>query len=119
MTGSSLPTSSTEWPGFCFPAGLSNFLGGFGATSIFNYNKSRATTDSEVGLSARYVPINSFEVYFDAANLLNGPCRRYMRDNHYTIEWERFDRRLTAGFPLGLLKCLGAPAAVFHSLSSE
>ena len=53
--------------------------------------------DGELDFSARYALNKSFEVYFDAANLLNGPGRRYVRDSQYTIEWERFGRRFTGG----------------------
>ncbi len=61
--------------------------------------------------SARYAFTPNFEVYFDAANLLNNPGRRFSEpgnlltatgtptpftDSH-TIEWEQFGRRFTGG----------------------
>jgi len=67
--------------------------------------------DDELDLSARYAVTPSFEVFFDAANLLNHPGRRFSEpgnlltatgiatpftDSH-TIEWEQFGRRYTGG----------------------
>ena len=57
-------------------------------------------TDNELDFSARYAVTPNFEVYFDAANLINQPGRRYVRDSRYTIEWERFGRRYTGGVRL-------------------
>jgi TonB-dependent receptor len=54
-------------------------------------------TDNELDFSARYAVTPNFEVYFDAANLINQPGRRFVRDSRYTIEWERFGRRFTGG----------------------
>ena len=67
--------------------------------------------DDEMDLSVRYAVTPRFEVYFDAANLLNNPGRRYAEPGNlltatgtptpftdtYTIEWERFGRRFTGG----------------------
>lgn len=67
--------------------------------------------DDELDFSARYAITPNFEVYFDAANLLNKPGRRYSepgnlltasgiptaRSSIQTIEWERFGRRYTGG----------------------
>lgn len=67
--------------------------------------------DDEMDLSVRYAVTPRFEVYFDAANLLNHPGRRYAEPGNlltalgtptpftdtYTIEWERFGRRFTGG----------------------
>lgn len=67
--------------------------------------------DDELDFSARYEISKGFEVYFDAANLLNNPGRRYsdpsnllnasgipaVRNGQYTIEWERFGRRYSGG----------------------
>jgi TonB-dependent receptor len=68
-------------------------------------------SDDELDFSARYAITPNFEVYFDAANLLNKPGRRYSepgnlltatgtptpRSSAQTIEWERFGRRYTGG----------------------
>lgn len=54
-------------------------------------------TDDELDFSARYAITKNVEIYADASNLLNGPGRRYVRSNQYTIEWERFGRRFTGG----------------------
>lgn len=67
--------------------------------------------DDEMDLSVRYNVNPNFEVYFDVANLLNEPGRRYSEPgnlltatgiptpftNRYTIEWERFGPRFSAG----------------------
>ena len=67
--------------------------------------------DDELDFSARYEISNGIEIYFDAANLLNNPGRRYSDPsnilnaqdvstpftNRYTIEWERFGRRYSGG----------------------
>lgn len=67
--------------------------------------------DDEMDFSARYRITKNFEVYFDAANLLNQPGRRYSDpgnvltakgtatpdSSNQTIEWERFGRRFTGG----------------------
>jgi len=67
--------------------------------------------DDELDFSARYAITPNFEIYFDAANLLNQPGRRYSepgnlltaggiptaRSSVQTIEWERFGRRYTGG----------------------
>ncbi|HEU0045297.1 TonB-dependent receptor [Sphingomonas sp.] len=57
--------------------------------------------DTELDFSARYELRRGVEIYFDAANLLNQPGRRYSdifrRDRSRTIEWERFGRRYTGG----------------------
>ncbi len=69
-------------------------------------------SDDEMDFSARYALTPEFEIYFDAANLLNHPGRRFsepgnlltatgiptQRINTQTIEWEQFGRRYTAGF---------------------
>jgi TonB-dependent receptor len=67
--------------------------------------------DDELDFSARYAITPNFEVYFDATNLLNKSGRRYAEPgnlltasgtptpftNIYTLEWERFGRRYSAG----------------------
>ena len=67
--------------------------------------------DDELDLSARYAFTDNFEVYFDASNLLNKPGRRFAEPGNlltatgtptpftdiYTIEYERFGRRYSAG----------------------
>lgn len=67
--------------------------------------------DDELDFSVRYEIANGIEIYFDAANLLNNPGRRYSDPsnilnaqgvstpftNRYTIEWERFGRRYSGG----------------------
>lgn len=67
--------------------------------------------DDELDFSARYAVNPNVEIYFDAANLLNQPGRRYSDPSgiltargtptapitSQTIEWERFGRRYTAG----------------------
>jgi TonB-dependent receptor len=67
--------------------------------------------DDELDFSARYEIAKGFEIYFDAANLLNNPGRRYSdpssilhasgiptaRNGQYTIEWEQFGRRYSGG----------------------
>jgi TonB-dependent receptor len=67
--------------------------------------------DDELDFSARYEVSDGIEIYFDAANLLNNPGRRYSDPSNilnaqgvstpftsrYTIEWERFGRRYSGG----------------------
>jgi TonB-dependent receptor len=53
--------------------------------------------DDELDFSARYAVRKNFEVYLDVSNLLDQPGRRYSGDSIYTIEWERFGRRVAAG----------------------
>lgn len=53
--------------------------------------------DDELDVSARYEIRRGIEVYFDAANLLNGPGVRYVGDRRYTIEYEQFGRRYVGG----------------------
>jgi TonB-dependent receptor len=67
--------------------------------------------DDELDFSARYEVSNGIEIFFDAANLLNNPGRRYSDPSNilnaqgvstpftsrYTIEWERFGRRYSGG----------------------
>ncbi|MFC3592245.1 TonB-dependent receptor [Novosphingobium piscinae] len=67
--------------------------------------------DDEMDFSARYAINKHFEIYFDAANLLNQPGRRFSDPSgiltargtptgmirNQTIEWERFGRRFTGG----------------------
>ena len=67
--------------------------------------------DDELDFSARYAITPNFEIYFDAANLLNKPGRRYSepgnlltatgiptaRSSVQTIEWDRFGRRYSGG----------------------
>ena len=67
--------------------------------------------DDELDFSARYAITPNFEIYFDAANLLNKPGRRYSdpgslltatgtatpASSAQTIEWERFGRRYSGG----------------------
>jgi TonB-dependent receptor len=68
-------------------------------------------SDDEMDFSMRYAVTPNFEIYFDAANLLNNPGRRFSepgnlltatgiiskRINTQTIEWEQFGRRYTGG----------------------
>ncbi len=54
-------------------------------------------TDDELDISARYAFTPNFEIYVDAANVLNGPGRRYVRESRFTIERETFGARLTGG----------------------
>lgn len=67
--------------------------------------------DDELDFSARYAVTKNFEIYFDAANLLNKPGRRYVdpsgllnakgiaatSSDKLTMEWERFGRRYSGG----------------------
>ena len=67
--------------------------------------------DDELDFSVRYAITPNFEIYFDAANLLNKPGRRYSdpgslltatgtatpASSAQTIEWERFGRRYSGG----------------------
>jgi TonB-dependent receptor len=67
--------------------------------------------DDELDFSARYAITPNVEVYFDAANLLDQPGRRYSDPSGLltargtptkpitgqTVEWERFGRRFTGG----------------------
>ncbi len=53
--------------------------------------------DGELDVSARYEIRRGIEVYFDAANLLDGPGVRYVGDRRYTLEYERFGRRYVGG----------------------
>lgn len=67
--------------------------------------------DDELDFSVRYEISNGIEIYFDAANLLNNPGRRYADPSNilnaqgistpftsrYTIEYERFGRRYSGG----------------------
>jgi TonB-dependent receptor len=82
-------------------------LGAFGAVGTVNTAQRGIdggdfywATDDELDFSARYAFNKKFEVYFDASNLLDGSGRRYVRDSQYTIEWERFGSRYTAGVRL-------------------
>ena len=54
-------------------------------------------TDDELDASARYALTPNVEIYVDAANLLNGPGRRYAGISARTIEHETFGRRYTGG----------------------
>jgi TonB-dependent receptor len=53
--------------------------------------------DDELDVSARYAISENFEVYFDAANLLNGPGRRFVGTSARTLEFEKFGARYTGG----------------------
>lgn len=53
--------------------------------------------DTELDFSARYAVTDALEVYFDAANLLNGAGRRYAGISDRTLEHETFGRRFTGG----------------------
>ena len=67
--------------------------------------------DDELDLSARYTVSENFEIYADASNVLSKPGRRYSepgnllaatgistpRTDRYTIEWEQFGSRYSAG----------------------
>jgi TonB-dependent receptor len=67
--------------------------------------------DDELDFSARYAVNRNVELYVDGTNLLNNPGRRFSDPSSllsatgfrtpsiedYTIEWERFGRRYTAG----------------------
>jgi TonB-dependent receptor len=54
--------------------------------------------DEELDISIRYALTRQLEVYFDAANVLDGPGRRFVGDSFRTTEHERFGRRFTGGF---------------------
>lgn len=54
--------------------------------------------DAELDFSMRYAWNRRLEIYFDAANILNGPGRRWAGDRARTLEWERFGRRFAGGF---------------------
>ncbi|WP_375404458.1 TonB-dependent receptor [uncultured Sphingomonas sp.] len=53
--------------------------------------------DDELDASVRYAISQNIEIYGDFANLLNGPGRRFVGSNRFTIEHERFGRRYTGG----------------------
>jgi len=67
--------------------------------------------DDEMDFSARYAVSKNLEIYFDASNILNNPGRRYSEPGNlltatgiptpftdrYTIEYERFGARYSAG----------------------
>lgn len=53
--------------------------------------------DDELDASVRYAITPNIEIYGDFANLLNGPGRRFVGQDRYTIEHETFGRRYTGG----------------------
>jgi TonB-dependent receptor len=84
------------------------------ADNLDNAGDTYWADDDELDFSARYEVYKGIEVYFDAANLLNNPGRRYSdpsnilnaqgiptaRTTQYTIEWEKFGRRYSGGIRL-------------------
>ncbi|WP_448584980.1 TonB-dependent receptor [Thermaurantiacus sp.] len=54
--------------------------------------------DAELDASARYAVTPYLELFFDAANILNGPGIRWAGERARTIEFERFGRRFMGGF---------------------
>lgn len=54
--------------------------------------------DAELDFSMRYAINRNLELYFDAANILNGPGIRWAGEQARTLEYERFGRRFTGGF---------------------
>jgi TonB-dependent receptor len=54
--------------------------------------------DGELDFSARYALNESWEIYFDAANLTDQAGRRYVGDSSRTIEWEQYGSRYLLGF---------------------
>jgi TonB-dependent receptor len=53
--------------------------------------------DDELDASVRYAITPNVEIYGDFTNLLNGPGRRFVGQDRYTIEHETFGRRYTGG----------------------
>ena len=53
--------------------------------------------DDELDASVRYAITPNIEIYGDFSNLLNGPGRRFVGSNRYTIEHETFGARYTGG----------------------
>ena len=88
-----------------------NWADGFADTVDDAAGDTYWANDDELDFSARYEISNGIEVYFDAANLLNNPGRRFSDPSNiltaqgvptpfssqYTIEWERFGRRYSGG----------------------
>ncbi|WP_448578205.1 TonB-dependent receptor [Thermaurantiacus sp.] len=56
--------------------------------------------DAELDFSMRYAFNRNLEVYFDAANILNGAGIRWAGEQARTLEYEKFGRRFTGGFRL-------------------
>lgn len=54
--------------------------------------------DGELDASLRYGVTRNLELFFDGANLLNGPGIRWAGDRSRTIEFEKFGRRFMGGF---------------------
>jgi TonB-dependent receptor len=87
-----------------------NWADGF-ADTVDDAGDTYWANDDELDFSARYEISNGIEVYFDAANLLNNPGRRFSDPSNiltaqgvptpfssqYTIEYERFGRRYSGG----------------------
>jgi TonB-dependent receptor len=87
-----------------------NWADGF-ADNLDSAGDTYWANDDELDFSARYEVSKGIEVYFDAANLLNNPGRRFSDPSNiltaqgvptpfssrYTIEWERFGRRYSGG----------------------
>ena len=87
-----------------------NWADGF-ADNLDSAGDTYWANDDELDFSARYEISKGIEVYFDAANLLNNPGRRFSDPSNiltaqgvptpfssqYTIEWERFGRRYSGG----------------------
>ena len=88
-----------------------NWADGFADTVDDAAGDTYWANDDELDFSARYEISNGIEVYFDAANLLNNPGRRFSDPSNiltaqgvptpfssqYTIEYERFGRRYSGG----------------------
>jgi outer membrane receptor protein involved in Fe transport len=88
-----------------------NWADGFADTVDSAAGDTYWANDDELDFSARYEISKGIEVYFDAANLLNNPGRRFSDPSNiltaqgvptpfssqYTIEWERFGRRYSGG----------------------
>jgi len=88
-----------------------NWADGFADTVDDAAGDTYWANDDELDFSARYEISKGIEVYFDAANLLNNPGRRFSDPSNiltaqgvptpfssqYTIEWERFGRRYSGG----------------------
>ena len=53
--------------------------------------------DAELDLSVRYQLNDTYELYFDGANLLDGAGRRYADSSNYPIEYETFGPRYIVG----------------------
>ena len=57
----------------------------------------RFATDRQLDFSSRYALDDNLEVYFNVANILNTPLRRYAGDASRTIEFARYGQRYEGG----------------------